>query len=264
MSYQLNQEKGKKIEIEMPPTVEQTEQPIQETKQQEVQQEQQQEENLQQETQVVEEKKVESNKEQNLRILRERAEKLERERDEALKYIQNLQKPQQQAQPEQEESEELNINENDLVEGKHLAKFAKKYKKLEQQLKQYQQQTSATVTETKLKAQFPDFDKVVSPENIELLKAGYPEIAQTLNSSSDLYNKAVSAYTMIKKLGIVSELQTEKEIIQKNMSKPKPLASISPQQGDTALSRANAFANGLTDDLKAQLRKEMEDARKNI
>jgi hypothetical protein len=50
---------------------------------------------------------------------------------------------------------------------------------------------------------------------------------------------------------------------QKNASKPKPLASVSPQQGDSPLSRANAFANGLTPELQKQLRQEMEEARKN-
>ena len=38
---------------------------------------------------------------------------------------------------------------------------------------------------------------------------------------------------------------------------------MSPQQGDSPLSRANAFANGLTPELRVQLIKEMEEARKN-
>ncbi len=50
--------------------------------------------------------------------------------------------------------------------------------------------------------------------------------------------------------------------IQKNASKPKPLASVNPQQGDSPLSRANAFANGLTEELKDQLRKEMSESRR--
>ena len=53
----------------------------------------------------------------------------------------------------------------------------------------------------------------------------------------------------------------DRDKAQSNASKPKPLASVSPQQGDSPLSRANAFANGLTDELKSQLRKEMEQAR---
>jgi hypothetical protein len=49
----------------------------------------------------------------------------------------------------------------------------------------------------------------------------------------------------------------------KNSQKPRPLASVSPQQGDGPLSKANAFANGMTAELKEQLRKEMYAARKN-
>ena len=117
----------------------------------------------------------------------------------------------------------------------------------------------------RLKTQYPDFDNIVSRENLESLRLAYPEIAQTINSSSDLYSQAVSAYTMIKKLGIGVEdsFIEEKAAIQRNAAKPKPLASINPQQGDSPLSKANAFATSgkLTDELKAQMLKEMNEFR---
>lgn len=70
---------------------------------------------------------------------------------------------------------------------------------------------------------------------------------------------------MIKNLGIVPQEvpNTEQERVNKNMAKPRPLISASPQQGDSPLSHANAFANGLTDDLKKQLWKEMDQIRRN-
>ena len=86
------------------------------------------------------------------------------------------------------------------------------------------------------------------------------------NSSNDLYSTAVSAYTMIKNLGIApkgDDFMVQKAQAQKNAAKPKPLASVNPQQGESPLSKANAFANGLTDDLKAQLLKEMYAARRD-
>jgi hypothetical protein len=47
-------------------------------------------------------------------------------------------------------------------------------------------------------------------------------------------------------------------IAHKNASKPKPLASVSPQQADSPLSKANAFANmPLSKEVKNQLHKEM-------
>ncbi len=168
---------------------------------------------------------------------------------------------QQPQQAQEEEEAEISVDADALVEGKHLSQVNKHIKKLEQQLHQYQQQTALSATEMRLKTQYPDFDNIVSRENLESLRLAYPEIAQTINSSSDLYSKAVSAYTMIKKLGINEDNETfdaEKEVIHKNANKPKPSALLKPQQGDSPLTKANAFAQGpLTDDLKAAMLKEM-------
>ena len=86
-----------------------------------------------------------------------------------------------------------------------------------------------------------------------------------LDTSTSFRAKAVSAYKHIKKLGLYTEdtYQADRDLAQRNAAKPKPLVSVSPQQGDSPLSRANAFANGLTPELQKQLRQEMEDARKN-
>jgi hypothetical protein len=141
-------------------------------------------------------------------------------------------------------------------------------RKLENPIKNYQSQSTISSTESRIKSQYPDFDSVVSQENISQLSAQYPEIANAIGSSSDLYSQAVSAYTIIKKLGISPESNTDmyakdRERAKVNAAKPRPLASVSPQQGDSPLSKANAFANGLTEDLKKQLFKEMVEASKN-
>jgi len=207
---------------------------------------------------------VESDRDKNFKALREAKERIEKERDLALLKLQEHDKKTQHAIVE--ENYDINLGEDDLAEGKHLKKVSAHIKKLESQLKSYQQQSSEIGVEAKLKSQYPDFDNVVCKDNIELLRNAYPEIAQTLNSSTDLYNKAVSAYTMIKKLGIQKEdnFQQQRELAQKNSAKPKPLTSVSPQQGDSPLSHANAFASGLTEDLKKQLYREMiESAKKS-
>lgn len=198
----------------------------------------------------------------HFRQLRDKTERIERERDEALRRLQEFEsvKPNVTA-----EDLEFNVGQDDLVEGKHLSKVDKKIKKLEQQLSQYQKQTTAMTAEAKLKSQFPDFDRVVNQDNIESLKENYPEIAQTLNASTDLYATAVSAYTLIKKLGIISDPSVieNQALVLKNSIKPRPLASVSPQQGDGALSKANAFAHGeLSKEVKNQLYKEMLQAMK--
>ena len=210
----------------------------------------------------VQEKEVSTAK--NMRALREKSERIERERDAALRQLKEIEAQKTMAQAPVED-DEINIGPDDLAEGKHLSKVSRKIKKLEEQIKGYQQQTTAVSIEAKLKSAYPDFDTVVSKDNIDTLKDSYPEIAQSLSESQDMYSKAVSAYTLIKKLGIhVEDLYSaDRAMAQKNATKPKPLASVAPQQGDSPLSRANAFANGLTEELKVQLRKEMEESRKN-
>lgn len=215
----------------------------------------------------------ETRNESNIRSLREKAERAdraERERDELLKRIQEMESyrqsaPQQQSQ-QQEESEDLNIDPDSLVEGKHLKRYDKKFKEMQDKLRSYEQQSSITNIDMRLKAKYPDLDKVVSQDNLLALRQDYPELAATLNANTDLYSKAVSAYTLIKKLGIdVEDTFVEDKIkAQKNAAKPRPLASVSPQQAESPLSRANAFANGLTEDLKEQLRKEMYESRNRM
>lgn len=208
----------------------------------------------------------------NIRTLREkakRADQYEKERDEIMRAYIAQQNQQKAAQSTQEQEQEFTISPNDLVEGKHLSQLERKYqKKLEEIEKRYQkseQQAQEMATESRIKANYPDFDKVVSPDNIAYLRDNEPELAQTLNASNDLYSKAVSAYKLIKKLGIYREdtFEQERMTAQKNAAKPKSVNTLAPQQGESPLSNANAFANGLTKDLKNKLWAEMNEIRKN-
>jgi len=208
----------------------------------------------------------ESDREKNLRILRERSERAERERDEAIKIMRDMAERVNQSKPasKEEEADDISLADDSLVEGKHLSAYKKELRKIKEQLSQYQQQSSAATTEVRLKTQYPDFDAVVSRDNVELLKDQYPEIAASLAANPDLYSKASATYTMLKKLGIAEDpvSAADRERVQKNAAKPRPLVSVSPQQGASPLARANAFAEGLTPDLQKQLLKEMEAARR--
>jgi hypothetical protein len=195
---------------------------------------------------------------QHFKAVKQLKERAERERDEALSQLRAMQSK------SSEPDTEFNLGNDELAEGKHLKAVVNEVKKLKNELKQYQQQSVSSLVSTRLKMEYPDIEKVVTKENIEVLAAQYPELASTLSSSTDLYNQGVSAYTLIKKLGIMPEdnFQNDRIRTQLNANKPRPLTSISPQQGDSPLSHANAFANGLTDELKSQLYKEMIEARR--
>jgi len=216
---------------------------------------------------------VKKTKEDNLRLMRERSERAERERDMMMNRMIEMEARQKQYQPikqqepveEVEEDFDFNINEDDLVDGKTVKKVANRIKQLEERLKKQSYESREVAIETKIKSDFPDFDKVVSVDNVQKLNEEYPEVATMLRDTPDLYNKAASAYRIMKKFGIHKELYgSDKAKAIANSQKPRPLASVSPQQGDSPLSKANAFANGMTKELQQQLRKEMDAARKSI
>jgi hypothetical protein len=197
--------------------------------------------------------------------------RLRKERDEYAKRLAAYEAQPKQEQPKlQQLKPRLQVGDDDLMEGKHLKQVDDEVQQLRQELYEQRQYNTKQIAQAQLRAKFSDFDKVVTEDNIELLQYEYPELANTLNSSTDLYSTAVSAYTMIKKLGISQEQQSrvttmaDKAQAQKNAAKPKSVASVSPQQGDSPLSNASAFANGLTEDLKKQMIKEMQESRKNL
>ena len=197
--------------------------------------------------------------ERNFRALRESKEKAERERDELLRQMQEMQKSQV---PTESKEEGMSLAPDDLVEWRHMEK---KFNELQDQIKSYQQQSSFSSAEAKLKMQYPDFDQVVTKENVELLKQTEPEMASSLLAGSDIYAKGISAYKLIKNLGLYKEdkYAQDRQMAAENAAKPRSTASVGVQSGQTPLSQANAFANGLTPDLRKQLLKEMNESRKS-
>ena len=182
-----------------------------------------------------------SNEQRNFEALRQAKETVERERDEYRRQLQAQQAPKAASKPE--------LGDDDLVEGRHIRESENRLRK--------------ELTETRLKVQYPDFDAVVNTNNIAQLRTAYPELAATLSQSNDLYNMGSSAYTLIKKLGIYDgkNHESHRQVVQDNTAKPRPLSSVSPQQGESPLSHANAFANGLTPELKKKLWRELQESR---
>jgi hypothetical protein len=210
-----------------------------------------------------EEEQSKSNAQQNFKQLREKSERIARERDEAIARLREYEsriKSQSPTQAADVESDEISMAPDELAEGKHISKVQKQLNKLKEEVR-------LANIKSQIQSQYPDFYSVVTNENVKILQEKYPTIANSLNSSSDLYSTAASTYTLIKELNLNSQARaydTEKQVVHANAAKPRPLASVSPQQGDSPLSRANAFANGLTEELKVQLRREMEESRRNM
>ncbi len=192
--------------------------------------------------------------ERNFLEIRKKAHQAQKERDELKRYVEELQK--QQATPKPTPEPEPQLAADDLVE---WGVVDKKIKALEQKIEEQQKYARQTTVESQLRSRYNDFDAVVNKENVESLRETYPELATSLASNPDLYSQSVAVYTTIKKLGIQVEdtYSDDRESAQKNANKPRPLASVGSQQGESPISKANAFAQGLTPELKKQLWKEM-------
>lgn len=190
---------------------------------------------------------------ESFRQLREKAERAERERDEMRQALQAMYT---QTQPKQEPDEDP----TEIIERRHLKKYESELTKVRNEL----QQTRSTFAEQQLKAQYPDFDKVVNEQTIAEFRSRNPKLAQSLANTEDLLEKGQAVYTLIRNMGIYKEdnYGNDRQRAETNSSKPRPTNTISPQRGESPLSHANAFANGLTDDLRKQLWKEMDQARK--
>lgn len=195
----------------------------------------------------------ESDKEVNFRKLREAKEQLERENRELREWASRTQR--QESKPQEEE---LGVEDDDIVEGRVVKRLYNELRDLKKFKQSYEQEKVDSIPE-RLKTKFSDFDQVVSQENIEKLKLAEPELYSALTAGSDLYAKGVSAYKTLKALGYVKEdpYKADKERIAQNQGKPVSAQAI---RGQSALSDANVFAQGLTPDLKKQMQKEMQEA----
>lgn len=220
----------------------------------------------QQENQVIEEQnepESENRPQQSFKDLRNKLERAKKERDEAYNYIKNIQaKNDAPATNNNNADEDFNLEPDALAEGKHLNKLKNEIKQVQKQLQEFRKVSDETLAENKLRSKYSDFDQVLTKENIIALQESNPDLWNAVKSSPDIYNQGVSAYMFIKSMNLPSkdEYLEDKASIQKNMSKPRSMTSLSPQRGNSPLSQANVFEKGLTPELSKSLYAEMKKA----
>lgn len=207
----------------------------------------------------------------NLQKMREDKEAAERRTEEASKRaeyaereLERIRALQTQAEsvPVKEEEEGL-LGEDDLVEVEDYNKVYRKVDEMSKQLREMKLETEETRVNTQLSSEHNDYNQVMTKENIDKLKKDHPELAFTLGKNTEKYSQYKSAYQMIKGVGIYQPQQPnnpqvnnpEKKLINSNLSKPIPSNAIGSKTTGGALTHANMFAGGLTDDVKKELRK---------
>lgn len=206
----------------------------------------------------------ESDKEKNFRALREKTEQLEKERDEYRKRMEDILYAQQMSQNKKPEKEpepepEYKLSDDDFVEGKHLSAYEKKIKRMEEKFKQMEQQQHLLSVEQKLVRKYPDFEEVVSTENINRLKEEYPSVAKLVSQSQDVESQGESAYLMLKKFGIYEDkYKRERQTVNKNSNKPRPAQAVKKSR-QNALDNASGFIGGrITEEEKKRQWREMQ------
>lgn len=153
-------------------------------------------------------------------------------------------------QPEPEETQWLTDTERRL---------ANEIKELKQNFEKQKEKEGDYLLD-RLKMKFPDFEHIVTAENVIQLKRDNPVLAKAIASlQGDQFEQGVAAYEILKRSGYTGDGQTmyDKSKIDKNQKKP---VSVQAVRKEGALGEANRFAMGLTPDLAKQLNKEMADA----
>lgn len=204
----------------------------------------------------------------NWKELKSKSERLQRERDEAMRRLQEAEmRSQQQAAQMPVEDDDLRINPDDLVEGKHINRMDKKVnrriKELEEEVRSFKSNASVSIAEAQLKTRYNDFDKVVNGDSFDRLAEAHPELAASIKESNlDAYQKGVSIYKLIKQFGLENGYEEEKARIAENMAKPRPSNAVSPQQGNTSLAAADSFMRTMSKSEKDAIWKKMQEIRK--
>jgi hypothetical protein len=172
--------------------------------------------------------------ERNFKMLREQNEEYARKMREYENKLRELEMNKQQVYvPEQ------NLSDDDFVDYK-IVKREKQER--EAQLAALQSQ----MAELAIKAECPDFYQVVTKESVERLAKENPELAYVIDKTQDFKAKALSTYTLIKKLGYHQDDSEDiASRIHDNTKKPKNASTI--KNTDNALNDAHLFERGLSE-----------------
>lgn len=208
----------------------------------------------------------------NFRALKAEAARIAQERDEMRQRLEQLerqqryeQKPTQQSAPV---SDDIDIDPDAYAEGKHIKNISRQMKSMQQELERSRAETQRMAIKAALVSEHPDFDRVVNPDNLKALELTYPHLARAINVN-DQYAAGKACYDLIKQFGLdqneIDATEVTKAMISQNLAKPKPGAAVKGTRptNESTMGRASEFYQGeLTDQMKKQFHKELQDAMK--
>lgn len=206
-------------------------------------------------------KKSQDDQDRNWKEARRKMQELEKRSSEQEEIIRRLSQPAQ----AKEDDELEKLGRDDIITYGQVEKLIEK--KAERFAQKAIQQHAASTVEERIQLKYPDFNQVVTDENIRYLNENEPELAESLKYSPDPFKQAVAVYKLLKRSGLTegdvvgNSAPKEKEKALKNSQKPVSVNAVTKQ---SAIGNAHIFENGLTKELKASLLKEMRDAAKRM
>ena len=231
----------------------------------------------------VEQPKKESQKDFNMRTMREQKEAAERKMKEMENaYNQRQQWEMQQQykqpqynQPQQQTTDEINIADEELIDGRQLKKIlAQAEQRNNERIQRLAQESAAMAAATRLKTQFTDFDRVVNTDAMKDLATIYPEEYQAALATKDVYAAGKTLYNMIKNFGILdmhdapapaqkqNTYQDQDRRIQNNLTKPRTAAKVGMQADGSTLGQLGDYSRRvLTEADKDRVRQRLQQSR---
>lgn len=171
--------------------------------------------------------------ERNFKMLREQNEEYARKIREYEAKFRELEMAKQQVQnPEQF------LSDDDFVDYKVIKK---EKQEREAQLAALQNQ----MAELAIRAECPDFYQVVTEESVKRFAKENPELAYVINNTQDFKAKALSTYSLIKKMGYHQD-NTEDITSRIHDNTKRPKSSSTLKNTDSALNEAHLFERGLS------------------
>lgn len=162
----------------------------------------------------------------------------------------------------------FDIDDDEYIQAKH---YKNAHKKTDEKLKRLEQ-TIAVLQAEKATEKLPDFDSVVTNENLNVFKSLYPHDYKSLMSNPDYDSRSVSAYNMMVRYGIAdvkTDMRRDENIravekkIQSNSSRPgssaqafsstSPLANASKYDADGRLNLTEADAVRIQQDMRRKM-----------
>lgn len=125
------------------------------------------------------------------------------------------------------------------------------------------QKQHASTAEERIRMKYPDFDEVLSEQNIEFLRQHKPSLVRSVLANSDPYAQAEAAYELAKSFCTQND-ESRENMKKLEENKQKPLSSNAVKKPSSALDNAHAYTTDkvLTKEGRDHYYQQMQQAKK--